>query len=154
MANLNRVILIGRITRNPEMHTFSGGGKVAKFGFAVTNRRKSSQSGQWEDDPMFIDCEAFNRGEYVKTATVIEEYCRKGTQVCIEGRLHLDQWDDKQTGQKRTKHKIVVESVQLLDKREENTASGGQTPRRDTVQEKPRGYDQDRYTPSGEEIPF
>src|SRR5262245_57325413 len=115
MANLNKVILIGRLTRDPECRTFSTGGKVAKFGFAVNNRKKNSQSGQWEDEPMFIDCEAYNRGEFGKLADTIETYCRKGNQICIEGRLHLDHWDDKTTGQKRSKHKIVVDQMQLLD---------------------------------------
>src|SRR6187549_167871 len=115
MANFNKVILIGRLTRDPETRTFSNGGKVAKFGFAVTNRRKNSQTGQWEDEPMFIDCEAYNRGETGTLANTIEQYCRKGSQIFIEGKLHLDQWDDKTTGQKRSKHKLVVEVMQLLD---------------------------------------
>jgi single-strand DNA-binding protein len=124
MANFNKVILIGRLTRDPECRTFSTGGKVAKFGFAVTNRRKNSQTGQWEDEPMFIDCEAFNRGEFGKLADTIETYCRKGNQICIEGRLRLDQWDDKNTGQKRQKHLIVVEAMQLLEPRPDG--QGGQ----------------------------
>ncbi|HJZ91863.1 MAG TPA: single-stranded DNA-binding protein [Gemmataceae bacterium] len=119
MANLNKVILIGRLTRDPECRTFGNGGKVAKFGFAVTNRRKNTQTGQWEDEPMFIDCEAYNRGETGTLANVIEQYCRKGSQICIEGRLHLDQWDDKQTGQKRSKHKLVVDQMQLLDPKQD-----------------------------------
>lgn len=119
MAAFNKVILIGRLTRDPECRTFSTGGKVAKFGFAVTNRRKNSQTGQWEDEPMFIDCEAFNRGEFGKLADTIETYCRKGNQICIEGKLHLDQWDDKTTGQKRSKHKLVIDSMQLLEPRQD-----------------------------------
>ena len=124
MANLNKVILIGRLTRDPESRTFSTGGKVTKFGFAVSNRKKNSQTGQWEDEPMFIDCEAFNRGEFGKLADTIETYCRKGSQICIEGRLRLDQWDDKTTGQKRSKHMIVVEQMQLLDRKEDGPGGG------------------------------
>ena len=63
MANLNRVTLIGRLTRDPEVRSFANGGKVAKFGFAVNNRKKNQQSGQWEDEPVFLNCEAFNRGD-------------------------------------------------------------------------------------------
>src|SRR5690349_1215434 len=63
MANLNKVMLIGRLTRDPEMRSFSNGGKVAKFGFAVNNRKKNSATGQWENDPVFLDVEAFNRGD-------------------------------------------------------------------------------------------
>jgi single-strand DNA-binding protein len=125
MANLNKVILIGRLTRDPECRTFSNGGKVAKFGFAVTNRKKNSQSGQWEDEPMYIDCEVYNRGESGTLANLVEDRCRKGSQICIEARLHLESWDDKTTGQKRTKHKLVVESLQLLDPRAEGQGGHG-----------------------------
>src|SRR5262245_33223418 len=117
MANFNKVILIGNLTRDPECRTFSNGGKVAKFGFAVNNRRKNSQTGQWEDEPMVIDCEAVNRGDFGKLADTIEEYCKKGSQICVEGRLRLDQWEDKNGGGKRSKHLIVVESMQLLGSR-------------------------------------
>jgi single-strand DNA-binding protein len=98
---------------------------VAKFGFAVTNRKKNSQTGQWEDVPMFIDCEAYNRGEFGKQADLVEQYLAKGRQVYLEGRLELDQWDDKTTGQKRSKHKLVVENMQFLDGRQEEGAEGG-----------------------------
>src|SRR6266480_2955926 len=63
MANLNKVMLIVRLTRDPEVRMFPNGGKVAKFGFAVNNRKKNTQSGQWEDEPVFLDVEAFTRGE-------------------------------------------------------------------------------------------
>src|SRR5437762_8360612 len=125
MANLNKVILIGRLTRDPEMRTFSNGGKVAKFGFAVSNRKKNAQTGQWEDVPMFIDVEAYNRGEFGKQADLVEQYLAKGRQVYLEGRLELDQWDDKQTGQKRSKHKLVVENMQFLDGRQDEGGEGG-----------------------------
>lgn len=168
MANLNKVILIGRLTRDPEVRAFGNGGKVAKFGFAVTNRRKNSQTNQWEDEPMFIDCEAFNRGDYGTLANQIEERCRKGAQICIEGRLHLDQWDDKASGAKRSKHKIVVESLQLLDRREDGMGeSGGGGGGRATSSSPARGSapapsrsgsgfsnDTGDEPSSGEEIPF
>ncbi len=124
MAKFNKVILVGRLTRDPECRTFSTGGKVAKIGFAVTNSKKNTQTGQWEDVPMFIDCEAFNRGEFGKLADTIEKYCRKGSQILIEGSLHLDTWDDKTTGQKRQKHKIVVDAMQLLDARQDGQGGG------------------------------
>jgi single-strand DNA-binding protein len=124
MANLNKVILIGRLTRDPETRSFASGGMVAKFGFAVTNRRKNAQSGQWEDEPMFIDVEVYNRGEFGKTADLVRDRCRKGSQIMIEGRLHLDQWDDKNGGGKRSKHKIVAENIQLLDPRQDGGMGG------------------------------
>lgn len=123
MANFNRIILIGRLTRDPETRTFTNGGKVAKFGFAASpNRKKNQQTGQWEDEPMFIDVEAFNRGENGTLANRVEQFCRKGSLICIEGKLHLDSWDDKTTGQKRQKHKIVMDTMELLETRAEAEA--------------------------------
>ena len=63
---------------------------MAAFGFAVNNRKKNQQTGQWEEEPVFLDCEAFNRGEFGKTADLIEQYLRKGYQAYIEGHLKLD----------------------------------------------------------------
>lgn len=116
MANLNKVMLIGRLTRDPEVFMFANGGKVAKFGFAVNNRKKNSQTGQWEDDPVFLDVEAFNRGESGKQADLVEQYLKKGHQAFIEGHLRLDQWTS-QDGQKRQKIKIVMDNVQFLEPR-------------------------------------
>ena len=130
MANLNKVMLIGRLTRDPECRMFSNGGKVANFGFAVNNRKKNQQTGQWEDEPVFLDCEAFNRGETGKTADLIEQYLRKGAQAYIEGHLKLDQWNDKTTGDKRTKIKIVVDVVQFLEPRKDDGGQRSSAPRR------------------------
>ncbi|MEZ6142506.1 MAG: single-stranded DNA-binding protein [Zavarzinella sp.] len=120
MANLNRVILIGRLTRDPEVRTFANGGKVAKFSFAVSGRKKTASG--WEDDPMFIDVEVFSRGDYTTLVDTVEQKCQKGTQLCLEGKLLLDKWDDKKTGEKRSKHKVVAENIQLFDPR---SAGGG-----------------------------
>lgn len=116
MANLNKVMLIGRLTRDPEVRAFANGGKVAKFGFAVNNRRKNPSTGQWEDEPVWLDIEAFNRGDFGKNADLVEQYLRKGSQVFIEGHLQLDQWTDKE-GQKRSKMKIVLDNMQFLEPR-------------------------------------
>ncbi len=164
MANLNKVILIGRLTRDPEMRTFGNGGKVAKIGFAVSNRKKNSQTGQWEEEPMFIDIEVYNRGETGTLANVVEQYCRKGSQICVEGRLHLDSWDDKTTGQKRQKHKIVADAIQLLDSRQ--SGEGGARPAsRPAASASDGGYSSPSHEEmheepassgggAGEEIPF
>ena len=136
MANLNKVMLIGRLTRDPEVRTFAAGGKVAAFGFAVNNRRKNQQSGQWEEEPVFLDLEAFNRGETGRQlADQIEQYLRKGQQVFIEGHLKLDQWT-AQDGQKRSRLKIVVDNFQFLEPRGEGSGAprGDYPQRRPTVQ--------------------
>ena len=130
MANLNKVMLIGRLTRDPEVRMFANGGKVATFGFAVNNRRKNQQTGQWEDEPVFIDVEAFNRGETGKTADLVEQYLHKGNQAFIEGHLKLDQWEDKNGGGKRSKLKVVVDNVQFLEPRTDGGSAAGAAPLR------------------------
>ncbi len=124
MANVNKVMLLGRLTRKPESRTFSTGGKVTNFGFAVNNRKKNQQTGQWEDEPMFIDCKVFNRGENGKKADLAEQYLDKGHQAYLEGHLVLEQWDDKTTGQKRSKHVLYVDDFQFLEPRKDGMSGG------------------------------
>jgi len=124
MANLNKVMLIGRLTRDPESRTFASGGKVTNFGFAVNNRRKNAQTGQWEDDPVFVECKIFNRGEAGKQADLLEQNVRKGQQIFIEGHLTFEQWDDKTSGQKRSTLKVIVDNFQYLERREDGAGGG------------------------------
>jgi single-strand DNA-binding protein len=153
MANYNRCIFVGRLTRDPEPRSFANGGKVTKFGFAASAGRKKNASGQWEDEPMFIDCEVFNRGEHGKLADLIADKCRKGSQLLIEGKLHLDQWEDKNGGGKRSKHKVVVEVVQLLDGKPSGSGEGSY---RQPQGDSPSGGNDGGNQPSGESdnIPF
>jgi single-strand DNA-binding protein len=164
MANLNKVMLIGRLTRDPEVRTFSNGGKVAKFGFAVNNRKKNQQTGQWEDDPVFLDVEAFNRGEFGKQADLVEQYLSKGRQVFIEGHLKLDQWE--KDGQKQSRLKVVLDNLQFLEPRPDG-ASGGGAPRASApAQRKPEpnysnggghnggGFDEPEPGGPSDDIPF
>jgi len=95
---------------------------VAKFGFAVNNRKKNQTTGAWEDEPVFLDVEAFNRGDTGKQADQVEQYLTKGRQVFIEGHLRMDNWTDKE-GQKRSKLVIVVETFQFLEPRPEGMGS-------------------------------
>lgn len=129
MANLNKVMLIGRLTRDPEVRMFANGGKVAKFGFAINNKKKDPQSGQWVDDPCFLEIEAFNRGEFGRKADLVEQYLRKGSQVFIEGHLKLDQWTT-QDGQKRSMIKVVLDNLEFLERRQDGAPSGGGMPSR------------------------
>ena len=134
MANLNKVMLIGRLTRDPEVRTFgTTGGKVAAFGFAVNNKKKNAQTGQWEDEPVFLDIEAFNRGQTGRQlADLVEQYFRKGAQFYLEGHLRLDQWQDKNDGSKRSKLKIVLDDFQFFEARQDgmNNEGGGRPPMR------------------------
>lgn len=135
MANFNQVILVGRLTRDVEVKNFASGGKVANIGFAVTNRRKNAQTGAWEDDPCFVDVAVFNRGEFGKLADLVAERCRKGSQLMVTGKLTLEQWDDKATGAKRSKHKIVADGIQLLDGKPQQGQGGGNGPADDSPPE-------------------
>ncbi len=118
MGNLNKVMLIGRLTRDPEIKTFSNGGKVANIGFAVNNRRKNQQTGQWEDVPVWLDLKAFNRDTGRKLADLVEQSLHKGQQVYFEGHLVLEEWTGKDDGKARTKMVIYVDDMQFLEKRE------------------------------------
>ena len=99
MAGLNKVMLIGRLTDNPgEPRTMPNGGRVIPFRFAVGRSRKNPQTGQWENDPnpLYIDCEAFSRPDTRRDlVSLIQQYCKKGDPLYLEGRLQYDQWEDK-----------------------------------------------------------
>lgn len=115
MANLNRVMLIGRLTRDPEMKEFEGGGKVANMGFAVNNRRKNQQSGEWEDVPVWLTLKAFNHEPGRKLADLAEKHLHKGQQAYVEGHLALDEWTAKEDGKKQSRLTVHVDSVEFLD---------------------------------------
>jgi single-strand DNA-binding protein len=121
MANLNKVMLIGRLTRDPETRVFASGGKVANFGFAVNNKKKNAQTGQWEDEAVFVDIKAFNRGEKGRQlADLVEQYMRKGHQFYIEGHLVYEQWTS-QDGQKRSMLKVIMDDFQFLEPRADDS---------------------------------
>ena len=119
MASVNKVILIGNCTRDPEVRYTPKGTAVADIGMAM-NRYFSSDGGEKREETTFVDVTLWGR-----QAEVAGEYLKKGRPVYIEGRLQLDSWDDKNTGQKRTKLKVVGEQMQLLGSRE---GGGGSSP--------------------------
>ena len=119
MANLNKVMLIGNLTRDPEIKYTPKGTAVAQLGLAV-NRVWSNDAGEKQEETTFVDVELWGR-----QAEVAGEYLKKGRPVFIEGRLKLDSWDDKQTGQKRSKMKVVGEQLQLLGSRDGGGGGGG-----------------------------
>jgi len=108
MASFNKVILIGNITREIEVKHTPKGTAVTKVGLAV-NRTWRTESGEKKEEVTFLDVDIFGR-----TAENVAQYCRKGSPLMVEGRLKLDQWDDKQTNQKRSKLGVVAETVQFL----------------------------------------
>ena len=106
----NKVLLMGNLTRDVEIRYLpKTNTAVAKIGLAV-NHRFRTQSGEDREEVTFVDCEAFG-----KTAETMGQYLKKGRPVFIEGRLKLDQWDDKQSGEKRSKMKVVVEEFRFID---------------------------------------
>jgi single-strand DNA-binding protein len=119
MASFNKVILLGNVTRDPELKYTPKGTAVAQIGLAV-NRVYSNEQGEKVEEVTFIDIELFGR-----TAEIANEYLRKGRPVMFEGRLKLDTWDDKQTGQKRSKLKVIGETMQLLGGRDGGGGGGG-----------------------------
>jgi len=142
MANLNKVMLIGRLTRDPEVRAFSNGGKVASFGFAVNNRKKNQQTGQWEDVPVFVDVKAFNRETGRKLADLFEQYLRKGQQVYVEGHLILEEWVGKEDGKKQSKLRIVVDDLQFLERREDGAGGAPRSSARAPAPVSRGGYDE------------
>jgi single-strand DNA-binding protein len=125
MANLNRVLLIGNLTRDPEVRYTPKGTAVADIGLAV-NRIYTTEDGEKKEETTFVDVTLWAR-----QAEIAGQYLKKGRPVFIEGRLQLDTWDDKQTGQKRSRLRVVGENMQLLGSRPESEgAPSTSTPRR------------------------
>src|ERR1051326_2246501 len=109
MANFNKVILAGNLTRDPELRYTPKGTAIARIGMAL-NRTWKTETGETKEEVTFVDVDAFGR-----QAEVIAQYLKKGRPLLVEGRLKLDQWDDKQTGQKRSRLGVVLEGFQFLD---------------------------------------
>src|SRR4029079_18910208 len=116
MASLNRVILVGNLTRDPELRYIPSGTAVSEIGLAVNDRVKRGD--QWVDETKFVDVTMWGR-----TAEVANEYLSKGSPVLIEGRLKLDSWE--KDGQKRSKLRVVCEKMQMLGGRDGGGGGGG-----------------------------
>ncbi len=122
MASFNKVILLGNLTRDPEVRYTPKGSAVCDLGIAV-NRVYTTEGGEKREEVTFVDVVLWAR-----LAEIAGEYLKKGRPIFIEGRLQMDTWDDKQTGQKRTKLRVVGESMQLLGSRPGlATSAGGKT---------------------------
>lgn len=119
MANFNKVILAGNLTRDPELRYTPKGMAICKFGLAI-NRTWTTESGEKKEEATFVDVDAFAR-----QAETIAQYLKKGSGIMLEGRLRLDQWDDKQTGQKRSKLGVVLDAFQFIGSANRNEGSGG-----------------------------
>jgi single-strand DNA-binding protein len=116
MASYNKVVLLGNLTRDPELRYTPKGSAVARLGLAV-NRTYKTESGETMEEVTFIDIDAWG-----KQAELIAQYLRKGNPLFVEGRLKLDQWDDKNSGQKVSKLRVVMENFQFIGGRAEGGA--------------------------------
>ena len=124
MASFNKVILVGNLTRDPEVRYTTGGTAVCDISLAVNAQWTDKRTNERKEEVSFIDVTLWGR-----TAEIAGEYLAKGRPVLIEGRLQQDRWDDKETGQKRSKLKVVADAMQLLGSRQEGSpglpAAGG-----------------------------
>lgn len=120
MASLNKVILIGNLTRDPEIRYTPKGSAVCDLGLAV-NRRYKTDNGEWQEEVTFIDVVLWG-----KTAELAGQYLHKGRPVFIEGRLQMDTWEDKASGQKRSKIKVVCDNMQFIDSKGGGQRGGGE----------------------------
>jgi single-strand DNA-binding protein len=117
MASFNKVILLGNVTRDPELRYISSGTAVTDVGLAVNDRRKDGKTGEWVEETTFVDVTLWGR-----TAEIAGEYVTKGSPLLIEGRLKLDTWE--KDGKKNSKLRVVGERMQLLGGRGEGTRTG------------------------------
>jgi single-strand DNA-binding protein len=119
MASFNKVMLLGNLTRDPEVKYTPKGSAVADIGLAV-NRTYTTDGGEKREETTFVDVTMWGR-----QAEIAGEYLKKGRPLFVEGRLQLDTWDDKQTGQKRSKLRVVCENFQMLGSRDGGAEGGG-----------------------------
>ncbi len=141
MANFNKVMLMGNLTRDPEVRVTPSGLRIAKFGMAV-NRRYRTRDDEMKDETTFVDMDAFGH-----QAEIIERYCLKGTPLFVEGRLRLDQWESN-NGEKRSKLTVVVENFQLLGRGQGDSTSSAQS---DSAQA-PSSADKPKAAPATDSI--
>ena len=146
MASFNKVILMGNLTRDPELRYTPKGTAVAKLGLAV-NRSWRNAEGQQQDETTFVDVDAFG-----KQAETLGQYMQKGRPILIEGRLKLDQWEDKNTGQNRSKLGVILEKFSFVGRGAQN--SGNTPPSQATAPPPTSEVPPFEDGPSDDDVPF
>lgn len=149
MASFNRVILIGNLTRDPELRFTPRGAAVCDISIAC-NRKWKDESGNAQEEVTFVDITL-----WAKLAETCAQYLRKGSSACFEGRLQQESWQDKDSGQKRSKLKVVAEQVQFLgspNRDGQQAQPQQQAPRQQAA--RPSLPPQDTGAPDGDDIPF
>jgi single-strand DNA-binding protein len=151
---VNKVLLLGNVGKDPEIRATAGGTQVASFTLATADRQKDAQ-GNWTDKTEWHNLVAFNR-----TAEIVRDYVKKGTQLYIEGKIQTRSWDDKESGQKKYRTEILVNELTLLGKPGDGASSGGGYTRSNTAsydQRTPASSSQPEYADTGitdDDIPF
>ncbi|MFV0416276.1 MAG: single-stranded DNA-binding protein [Chthoniobacterales bacterium] len=153
MASVNKVILIGNVTRDPELKYTPKGTAVTEVGLAV-NRNYNTDSGDRKEETTFVDITLWG-----KTAEIACQYLKKGRPVYFEGRLQLDSWEDKQSGAKRSRLRVVGETMQFLGGGGTRSDSDGGGYENRPSRSQSSGYESRRSEPSGsqsddDDIPF
>jgi single-strand DNA-binding protein len=148
MASFNKVMLLGNLTRDPEVKYTPKGSAVADIGLAV-NRTYTTDGGEKREETTFVDVTMWGR-----QAEIAGEYLKKGRPLFVEGRLQLDTWDDKQTGQKRSKMRVVCENFQMLGSRDGGGEGGGGGGRSSGGGSRPAKSAPAAEEPSDDDIPF
>lgn len=148
MASYNKVLLMGNLTRDPQLKYLPSQTAVAEFGIAC-NRKYKTQNGEDKEEVTFVDCTAFAR-----TAEVINQYFQKGKPIFIEGRLKYDSWEDKQGGGKRSRLLVVVENFQFIGGRDGGGGGPGAGPRQgNEFEQATGGYEEQRPAPPRGNMP-
>ena len=145
MANLNKVMLIGNLTRDPELRYTPKGTAVAELSLAI-NRTWNNEAGQKQEEVTFVEVTLWG-----KTAELAQKFLVKGRSVYLEGRLTLDTWDDKETGKKRSKLKVVADTLQFISDGKNRSESAPDSERSQQRQSTPPPADHDQ---PDDDIPF
>ena len=155
MANFNKVIIAGNLTRDPELRYTPKGTAVARISLAV-NRTYTSESGEKKEEVTFVDVDVWGR-----QAEVIGQYMKKGRPLLVEGRLKLDSWEDKNTKQKQSKLKVVLESFSFIDGNKGDGGGGGgaaeaprSRPAAPAASSAPAAEPAESEPPSDDDVPF
>src|SRR3984893_12869573 len=150
---VNKVFLLGRLGKDPEMRATTGGMTIASFTLATSDRQKDPQ-GNWQDKTEWHNLVAFQR-----TAEIVRDYCKKGSQIFVEGKIQTRSWDDKESGQKKYRTEILVNELSLLDSRPggEGSSTGGYSKSNTASYDQRTPASQPDYADTGitdDDIPF
>jgi single-strand DNA-binding protein len=149
MANFNKVILVGNLTRDPELRYTPKGTAVARITLAVNRTFTSGEGGEKKEEVSFVDVDVWGR-----QAEVISQYMKKGRPLLVEGRLKQDTWEDKNTKQKQSKLKVVLESFSFLDSGNRGGGNEGGAPPRSPSAAVPPAGPSDSEPPPDDDVPF